>query len=284
MNLIIKSVKILVRHWPVREFNKEHAGSKKIHLEWWSETKNVGDMLSVVIYDWMLASKNLRPKSADQQHRRLLGLGSIIGQREYDAIIWGSGLHRQSTIAHVEDFKKIIRYDIRAVRGPKTREVLLNSGYDCPEVYGDPAILLPWIICSDFEKKWEVSYIAHYLQKGKESVPEGVHVIDVQNTSPQDFIQQIGQSKKVISSSLHGLIVAETYGVPAIFLAKGMKEEIFKYEDWYASTKRPSFRYASNLDEALHMPCMPLPEENLLENMRSDLYNAFCWEYFEPAD
>lgn len=33
--------------------------------------------------------------------------------------------------------------DIRSVRGPVTRNILMDLGYDVPSVYGDPAILLP---------------------------------------------------------------------------------------------------------------------------------------------
>ena len=54
----------------------------------------------------------------------LYGVGSIIVFGLHDATIWGSGLLR------VENVFRLIRskIDIRAVRGPKTRECLLKVG------------------------------------------------------------------------------------------------------------------------------------------------------------
>lgn len=37
------------------------------------------------------------------------------------------------------------KLDVRAVRGPVTRAILMDYGYSVPEVYGDPAIIMPEI-------------------------------------------------------------------------------------------------------------------------------------------
>ena len=41
------------------------------------------------------------------------------------------------------------------------------------------------------------------------------------------------KAKLVISSSLHGIILAETYGIPAILLMDKVTNNMFKYNDYY---------------------------------------------------
>ena len=102
------------------------------------ESENLGDYLSkIVVSHFMTKSKRKR------RRKTLYAIGSIIGFRCQDAVVWGSGI-----LSDHPSCKKYISastLDIRAVRGPKTRQILLDCGKDCPEVYGDPAILMPLI-------------------------------------------------------------------------------------------------------------------------------------------
>lgn len=45
------------------------------------------------------------------------------------------------------------RLDVRAVSGSLTRDILLKLGYNCLEVYGAPAILMPLIYSPATQKK-----------------------------------------------------------------------------------------------------------------------------------
>ena len=86
-------------------------------------------------------------------------IGSILDRGTKSSIIWGAGLISEDS-EPIEIPKKIY-----AVRGPKTREKLLKSGIDCPEIYGDPALLLPKIYNPKIEKKYELGVIPHYIDK-----------------------------------------------------------------------------------------------------------------------
>ena len=100
----------------------------KVVLENWQGRINVGDALAPVIYRWMLAKKNISPEQRVLGIKHLMTIGSIIvmGERPFDATIWGSGLLNEKTI-HTLTIQRLFRkLDIRAVRGPITRN-LRNS-------------------------------------------------------------------------------------------------------------------------------------------------------------
>jgi pyruvyltransferase len=66
-------------------------------------------------------------------------------------------------------------------------------------------------------------------------------------------VEEIVSSDFVIASSLHGLIVAEAYGIPARYIRLSETESLFKYEDYALGSGRPGFDYATSFDEAVEM-------------------------------
>ena len=86
------------------------------------------------------------------------------------------------------------------------------------------------------------------------------------------FIDSITNSELVISSSLHGIILAEAYGVPAIML--NHNRDMFKYRDWYYSTGRYDFPIADTVEEALMMK-PALLDKDILKAMQKRLLDSF---------
>ncbi|MEE3325413.1 MAG: polysaccharide pyruvyl transferase family protein [Methanosphaera sp.] len=168
--------------------------------------------------------------------------------------------------------------DIRMVRGPRTRDILLKKGYNCPEVYGDPAILMPMIYYPKTQTgKRDYSVILH--KSDDRNVPFRIETISY---GFKDFIDQIVNSKLIISSSLHGIILAESYGTPAILLNDSrMDFNMLKYEDYYFSTDRMNFPVAYSIESALQMDPPSLPNRSLLKNMRETMIKAFPRDLWE---
>lgn len=157
-----------------------------------------------------------------------------------NTIIWGSGLINDKTSSLITVKPK----GITAVRGPKTRNWLLEQEICCPEVYGDPALLLPLYYKPNVnEEKKYIGLIPHYIDLENENVrklekEKNVKLIKVQNYKKwTDFIDEINQCCFVISSSLHGLIVSEAYGVPSVWAKFGEYVDgwDFKFYDFYES-------------------------------------------------
>lgn len=170
-------------------------------------------------------------------------IGSVLGCiPKENTKIWGSGL--------IDGDLPPYQAEIYAVRGPKTRERLLEQGIDCPEVYGDPALLLPLYYRPSVKiKKYKLGIVPHYteyyspiLEKFQEDADVIViNVFDYKKWT--DFIEQICSCEVIASSSLHGLIVAEAYTIPNVWIEIGgpiigKVQRRFKFYDFFASIKR----------------------------------------------
>lgn len=233
---------------------------------------NVGDLLSKVTFGYLMKYKGIESFKA-RRTTRITFIGSVIQFLTADAVVYGSGFLFEYV---AEQFaKKKLKLDVRAVRGPLTRAKLEEIGYTVPEIYGDPAILLP-VFYSPLiaEHKKDFLVIPHWKTVDK-YIKMGYPVLSPLTDDWKNFINEIASARLIISSSLHGVIIAEAYGVPAILLDEVEKGNLFKYEDYFLSTGRKEFTKVKTVEEGLNVPVPSLPD---LERMKADLLNAF------PAD
>lgn len=171
---------------------------------------------------------------------------------------------------------KLAKLDIRAVRGPKTRECLRKIGIVCPENYGDPAVLMPEIYKPTIGiKQYDVSLITHFSQNSEYN-NINLHRINMLTTDFRYVINEICKSKKIISSSLHGIILAEVYNVPAVFLSQEGNTR-FKFEDYYLSTNRENIIAANTIEEALKLVPMPIPSFDIMRERLKKSFPLDLW-------
>lgn len=202
------------------------------------DTPNWGDALSPVLCG-KLSGRPIK-KVLWHHQRRYLAIGSILGNASRTAEVWGSGF--------VWPDEKLPEppQAIHAVRGPRTRTRLRALGYDCPEVYGDPALLFPYFFNPPVEKKYAVGVIPHFSDKGVEWIKRlppdpAVRLIDVEG-GIEEFVRAVKSCELIISSSLHGLICADAYGVPNLWvkLSDILWGGAFKFTDYFESVGRPA--------------------------------------------
>lgn len=200
---------------------------------WFRGTPNLGDQLSPQILAW---ATGLNPIWVSRSYTgKVLGTGSILRALAQRDIVWGAGLIADETLEPPSDVTFL------AVRGPLTRDRILD---DVPQIYGDPALLLPRFFNEPIAKRYEIGVVPHYMDHDLISTDDpSVHMIDVRGPWPQ-VVNEIRTCARVLSSSLHGLIVAEAYGIPASWIR--ISDRIiggeFKFNDYYLSTGRPSTR------------------------------------------
>lgn len=160
----------------------------------------------------------------------------------HKTIIWGSGIINTALKMNKNKVEKVY-----AVRGPITRDYLINNGVDCPEVYGDPALLLPlYYKPKDVVKKHKVGIVPHHMDfDNKEELyallGDDCHIINMITYDKwTNVIDEICSCEYILSSSLHGLIVADAYGVKNLFcefVHHHANQD--KFEDYFLSVKRP---------------------------------------------
>ncbi len=176
----------------------------------------------------------------------LFTVGSIAGHLQAPgAHIWGSGLIGTLTDAKAAELAGRKPRCIHAVRGAHTRRVMQEAlGWHVPEVYGDPALLLPRYYRPRPAPRAEgkVAVVPHYMHRHllPQHLPDDVTVVDVRQ-GPEAVIDQIVAARSCISSSLHGLVIAQAWQVPWTWLRVGdvrLHGDTFKFEDFFTVLDR----------------------------------------------
>lgn len=232
------------------------------NLYWWKprplfriipRPHNLGDALSPYIVRCVLKSA-FPQKVSHPSHRRILAIGSVLNHAGDGNIVWGSGING---IKSREDYH-FRQLDVRAVRGPRTREFLLELGVECPAIFGDPGILISRFLTPVGAPTGDELYIPHYSQ-GRHKRSD-MRTLLTFGTDFQEFTNVIGAARIAYSASLHGLIIAEAFGIPAILTMTSRTENMLKYNDYYEGTGRTAFPVAYSVEEARGLTPPPLPD------------------------
>lgn len=173
---------------------------------------------------------------------KLLAVGSVMVFAKKNDYVWGTGVISDKEVNIKEHPKKIY-----AVRGPISRKELVRAGIECPEVYGDPALLFPRIYQPNVSKKYKYGIIPHYSEYQNTNVLNtlykleeiGIKVINI-TAGIEQFVDEVNECQYIISSSLHGVIVADAYRIPnvRVCMSNTIVGGDFKYMDYFASVKR----------------------------------------------
>lgn len=215
--------------------------------------RNFGDQLSPVVVERLVG---YRVEVADDGFKpdrvRLLAIGSILHLAREGDFVWGTGVNGNYQCAIKYRFTNLF---IKAVRGPLTRKFLMDElNVACPEIFGDPALLLPELYPDIRRRPPEGDFIiiVHYVDKYFFPKDRGnVYYADEDDWTM--IVSAIVGAGLVISTSLHGLIIAEAYGIPARWLRISEHEAVFKFKDYYEGTGRSRSDFAQSVDEALYM-------------------------------
>jgi pyruvyltransferase len=216
-----------------------------IPLTYWTVTPNFGDLLSPYLVE-KISGSPVKSVPISPGHKwkfslkrspfSYLAIGSIISRANAKSVVWGSGAFGTETKSSLNK-----KAEYRAVRGPLTRNLLRIHGINCPEVYGDPALLLPLVINPPVKKQYKVGVIIRWAETSWNSTDtdSDVKKIYLGTNDIESTIADILSCERIISSSLHGIILADAYRIPSAWLSsmtpKGLE---FKFYDYFLSVAK----------------------------------------------
>jgi pyruvyltransferase len=188
----------------------------------------------------------------------LFGIGSILDYASSQTLVWGTGFRE-----HDSDFLLGTPKKIHAVRGKLSIKRLKDLGVKFENIaYGDPALLLPLIYPKDASSEHKIGIFPHYIDYEffKETYKNKYQVINPLNSNIESVIDEIMSCECILSTSLHGIIVAHSYNIPAIWIKN---EHIgtgnFKFHDYFSSVDIPAYEGFTNFKTILES------EENIIK-------------------
>jgi hypothetical protein len=212
--------------------------SEPIKMYWWGEKYNFGDYLNPLLAKQLFGVSVAH--EPDPLKAEVIGIGSmwdgdVIGEQhklpEKGVHVWGTGFYGgESSIHEGRLIPHLVRGHHTASRFP---------GYD--GAVGDAGLLSSRILEVMPGKKYKTGILCHWSERGSAAVASAVErledsvLIDVQQ-HPREVIGQIALCTEVLSSSLHGLVVADSLEVPnlRVRFTDSVGVEEAKFADYYS--------------------------------------------------
>lgn len=226
----------------------------KIPLTYWVVSPNFGDLLSPWLVQKLTGIETKLIRVVTEPNKKLrkkptyISIGSILSRTQDVSIVWGTGSFGTEQAGQISK-----KASYHAVRGPLTRCLVQNNGVKCPAVYGDPALLSPLVYNPDVSVDYEIGVVLRWSEKEwlAQKPSKGVKLIDLGTGDIENVISEMKSCKTIITSSLHGLIIADAYGIPNAWLSSDTpKGGEFKFFDYFLSVDK--VRYGHSYDVSEH--------------------------------
>lgn len=161
--------------------------------------------------------------------KKLIAIGSVLSFGNKYSNIWGTGFMNENEPFHGGT--------IYALRGKLSYNKIKKLGAFYCETFGDPAMLLPRFIKPNSPKRHQLGIIPHFKETQTfQKEYFNYKIIDLNTTKIKETIEEITQCNYILSTSLHGIIVAHSYGIPALWIKKGeIVIDGFKFKDYFSS-------------------------------------------------
>lgn len=249
---------------------------KKIKLFYWKKSNNFGDALSPYVVHRLSGRKIiyreksiggfiaviryvikniilLHPKmlfklryTVKPYEKHLLAIGSILQTSCKWSQVWGAGFMNAR-----DHFRG---GEVFAVRGKYSDMMLQRMGYKGCNVYGDPALLMPLLYKPNKIAKYKIGIIPHWSETEffKALYADKYKVIDLRTTDVEQVIDDVCSCERIVSTSLHGIIISHAYSVPALWISNcNIGTDGTKFFDYFSSVDIHQYAPFRDFDEII---------------------------------
>jgi len=205
-----------------------------IELKQFTKYPNAGDVASQAVVSHLTGEAVRVIGEGTACGPNLIAIGSIFHWADESSIVWGTGLIAESQRLSRRPMLTL------ATRGQLTRRRLAELGIDSPALVGDPGVLVAEIFPPIQPRIYKFGVVPHYFDLNERFVARaaeaGAAIIDP--LSPlENYLARLSRCELILSSSLHGLIFAHAYGIPAAWvkITDRVIGDGFKFLDYYSS-------------------------------------------------
>lgn len=187
-----------------------------MRLYWWNRLPNLGDQLGRLLFP--------QAEWAPPSQAEWVSAGSVLESFDgFTGTVFGTG--RAGPHSPPTDLRQA---HVLALRGTRTRDLALAQD---EMVLGDPGLLANTLV--EPNPQSYTAIVPHWSdQQRMLAAYPGARFVDV-TRPPMRAIQTIADAARVISSSLHGVVLADAFGVPRMW-------------DWFDGVQAAGFKFADH--------------------------------------
>jgi hypothetical protein len=232
---------------------------------WWNKRPNFGDALAPLLLERFC---KIRVTYSDLPAAWIVSIGSVLEHipQGWDGFIVGSGKLKENSNLHISSARII------SLRGP-----LSASGVKGNFFIGDPGVLANELIGAAPEKIYDLGIVPHWrdtdlvprfteMFKGKNAILKVINPAD----DPLEVVRQIGSCKRIVTSSLHGMITADAFG--------GIPRRVEMCPGHYNQHEGGDFKfrdYSASINTPFEVGKMIEPSRRLVEDVKYEAFDAY---------
>jgi pyruvyltransferase len=228
---------------------------------WWKVQPNFGDYLTPFILETLLGITTEWSLPEDSEIVIVGSTIDVLPSFPWSGIIAGAGkLHERSRVPELAK--------VYGLRGELTAQSYGPGDY----ALGDPGLIVDEMVPQQ-ERIHNLGLVPHWTDRNTKELEKRFKHLDPfvidPAQDPVDAIAQIGSCKKIVSSSLHGIVIADAFGIPR------RAERFPKINHHHEGGEFKFHDYASAIGLPMEFGTLQEPKRNRIERAQAELFDMF---------